>query len=117
MINFTFKGHKINIRNDDWKKLKERLNPDNAKRDRYGDFSINIKCPFCPPDSFSGCVGCPFEKMERFGCDTILNSFFKKRYFNTGYKTKISWLKKDNSQARRQLKAILRRMEKIEASQ
>ena len=113
MINFTFKGHKISIRNDDWKKLKERFNPENAEyikdENRY---AIKIRCDICYRSScFSDC---PLNKV-RCGED-IIYSFLRRKILGLDILC-ISWKKEVNSQARRQLKVILRRMEKIEASQ
>ena len=116
MINFTFKGHKISIRNDDWKKLKERFNPDNVEK-RLSYFIINKKCSLCEryhPNS--NCRECPFGVLGRIGCSNLLRSILRKFYFDNG-QDYIEWNAEDDAQARRQLKAILRRMEKIEASQ
>lgn len=119
MIVFTFKGHKISIRNDDWKKLKKRFNVENAKFDtKYADtiYGINVPCPFC--DRFEGaCTSCPVVR-EKTGisCRKLPVSFFKKSPLSMGWSS-ITWHKDFNSKARCQLKAILRRMEKIEASQ
>ena len=115
MIHFTFRGHKISIRNDDWRKLKERFNAENAERDAYGDYAIKIPCPLCL--RYENCVGCPLENINNNGCATILYSIFGRRKFNAGDRDRIWWFGDDNAQARRQLKAILRRMEKIEQSQ
>lgn len=115
MINFTFRGHKISIRNDDWRKLKERFNVENAERDGDEDYVVRISCSLCL--RYKYCMGCPLNEIGRRGCLSIFNYIFRIRYFSSGEKYRISWLKIDNAKARRQLKAILRRMEKIEASQ
>lgn len=121
MITFTHKGHKVSIRNDDWKSLKRRFKPDNAKKAISGDYLIDIPCSLCErhynPDLC--CQKCPLDKISgfaSFGCTILINSILRKKTFRLGFND-IEWDKIDNSKARRQLKAIIRRMEKIEQNQ
>ena len=122
MINFTFKGHKISIRNDDWRKLKERFNVERAEKDMSG-YRIRKLCSICKRyylrDASDSCENCPFHEIPHSLCEpcmVILNSLFVVNKFESTINY-IRWIKCDNRQARRQLKAILRRMEKVEASQ
>jgi len=118
MINFTFKGHKISIRNDDWRRLKERFNAENANCCSHLYCEIKIKCPLCERFK-AGCNLCPLgmKNIDMY-CGDFMDSFFKFReqIFDT-LPTCVYWEKENDRQARRQLKAILRRMEKIEAEQ
>ena len=119
MITFTHKGCKASIRNDDWKKLKERFNPDNARK--VGDFwSMDLPCSLCMRyKDDNKCTRCPLSCMEdefRRGCGSLVKSLFPAlavELFEDGLK----WSLKDNRKAHRQLKAIIRRMEKIEQNQ
>ena len=121
MINFEFKGHKISICNDDWRRLKERFDVKNAEQDEFNNWSIQIPCSLCKRyrKRFGNCGKCPLDEIRgEFlgGCANLLNSILKKEY--AGFSVnEISWFPEENRQARRQLKAILRRMEKIEAEQ
>jgi len=119
MINFTFRGHKISIRNDDWRKLKERFDPENAKEENQR-FLIKKGCPLCKKyrRNFS-CEKCPLDKFSielKTGCGVLINSIIPTDII-IFFESYIEWNKRNNAQARRQLKAILRRMEKIEAEQ
>lgn len=120
MITFTFKGHKISIRNDDWQKLKDRFNPDNAKKKDDGDYVIDIPCSLCERHRFGpNCGRCPLSKIIEegdFGCTNLMNSVLRKKVFRLSFND-IDWDRKKNSRARRQLRAILHRMDKIEQNQ
>ena len=121
MITFTHKGHKVSIRNDDWGKLRRRFNPDKAKKNRNGDYVIDIPCSLCEKHYSvkSACRECPLDKIGgfgSFGCTNLINSILRRKAFKLGFDD-INWDRKENSQARRQLRAILRRMDKIEQNQ
>jgi len=121
MIKFTFKGYDIAIRNDDWKKLKKRFNPDNAKCNADGNFAIDIICSLCERyrKNTVYCTKCPLDKIayvEIFGCGEIMASIWRREYLEVS-QDYIWWDKRNNKQARRQLRALLRRMEKIEQNQ
>jgi len=122
MIQFNFKGHEIRIRNSDWRKLKERFNPDNAEWNGKV-YEIGIPCWLCVRYKdelkiFNRCRKCPLSILDEnsHACIYLMKKLFKKQYL-IFYEDRINWKRKNNPQARRQLKAILRRMGEIEASQ
>lgn len=122
MINFTFKGHKISIRNDDWAEMKERFNIDNVGWNGE-EYEIDIPCGLCfRCQSNFNCEKCPLfvlcdEGESGYGCVNLLYKLLKQNVCLIFYKNKIKWVRQNNQKARHQLKILLRRMEKIEASQ
>ena len=120
MITFKKFGKTVKIRNDDWKKLKERFDAANAKWDYImGDYRISEVCSLCEryKTLFGACGSCPFVK---FGSDTGCMDFFKKVFksmrFTVG-SLAVHWPKQQNKLARKQLGQLQKMMGKIEASQ
>lgn len=115
MITFKKFGKTVKIRNDDWKKLKERFDADRAKWVEYRDgYFISVACSLCKRYQ---CGNCPFNKFaDNYGCTEFLDTLFKPRRFKVGGIT-VSWFKQQNKLARKQLGQILKMMDKIEKSQ
>ncbi len=118
MIVFKRYGHTFRIRNDDWKGLRTRFNPDNARL--IGSlWSIEKKCLLCKKyrrvdGSVINCGECPFAVIERFGCLTFLDKIIKRKYFNAHAQEDVWWKKKYNKKARQQLWRLQKKMDKIE---
>lgn len=115
MITFEKFGKTIKIRNDDWKKLRERFDATKAKWDG-GHYEILMSCPVC--DRYM-CPDCPFHVFvieDELGCINFIEKLFKPMHFTPGNE-EISWSKNENKLARKQLGQLLKMMDKIEASQ
>ena len=119
MITFKKFGKTVKIRNDDWRKLRERLD---VKKANWGKFPlgyrIEMDCPLC---SRYTCPECPFyvfKVMNSGGvaCVEFLKKIFKPLYINPGTYW-VGWSRQKNRLARQQLEQIQRMMDKIEASQ
>ena len=122
MITFEMFGHKLKIRNDDWKKLRNRFDPDNARFCIYNDkYWIDVYCSLCQRyKDCNICGKCPFEILEKndatlgaFGCFVFFDKLFKKRVFVPS-EGSVSWSKHDDREARRQLNRMQKIMDKIE---
>jgi len=115
MIAFKEFGKTVKIRNDDWKKMRERFDVDKAWWDG-GYYKISTSCPVC--DRYV-CPNCPFHVFvtkDELGCINFLEKLLKPMHFGAGNE-EISWSKSKNKLARKQLGQILKMMDKIEASQ
>jgi len=118
MIKFEKFGKTIEIRNDDWEKLKERFNLENAEWDSLGEnYLITGDCPLCIRYD---CETCPFSVFlpdkEELSCVEFLRELCKPMYFDPGHH-RITWSRQANKLARKQLGQLLKMMDKIEASQ
>lgn len=120
MITFKKFGKTIKIRNDDWKKLKERFDANNAKWDRMmEDYRIAEACSLCNRHKtlFGNCGSCPFVVFDSdSGCLDFFKKLFKLMKFKIGSEN-VNWSKRSNKLAREQLGQLLKMMDKIEASQ
>lgn len=119
MITFKKFGKTIKIRNNDWKKLKERFDARKAYWDGE-QYLILTSCPLCDR-YFTRCAECPFWAFKQYGvgsvaCVDFLEKLFKRMYLNPGTDG-LSWSRHANKLARKQLGQILKMMDKIEASQ
>ncbi|GAG24196.1 unnamed protein product [marine sediment metagenome] len=79
MIVFERFGHTFKVRNDDWKNIRRRFNPDNAKvDDDLKLYYISVKCSLCKRYRFIFICReeCPFEKLD--GKDAGCTNFIKK---------------------------------------
>jgi len=117
MIIFKKFGKTIKIRNDDWRKLRERFNPKNAVLNVDScEYEIKRKCPLCSRYAF--CDGCPFDEFGEYGCISFLERIFpNEEDFDTSDRTKIGWWQNCNKEATKQLTKIQKMMDKIEESQ
>lgn len=121
MITFEKFGKTIKIRNDDWKKLKKRYDTEKAEWfDAYSVYEIKETCPLCET-YHSLCSSCPFgefdeENDDHSPCVIFMLKLFKEIHFQAGIE-EITWSKRQNKLARKQLGQILKMMDKIEASQ
>jgi len=119
MIKFEKFGKTVKIRNDDWKKLRERLDVKKAGWNKFHDaYRIEADCPLC---SRYTCPSCPFYVFKVGGkgvvaCVQFLRKLLKPMYINPGSYW-IAWSKRINKLARKQLGQLLKMMDKIEASQ
>lgn len=119
MITFKRYGKKLKIRNDDWKKLRKRFNPDNAVLDNdLDEYYINVSCSLC--DRYQGnlCIECPFDVFSRtmgilYGCSIFFGRLFREQQFSTG-SDDVSWEIRDDKKTRRQLKRLNEIMDEIE---
>ena len=119
MITFKKFGETVRIRNDDWKKLRERFDAGKAKWDEFWKrYRINVSCSVC---NKYNCPRCPFyvfkfEDTTIPGCTQLLGKLFKPLYFKPD-RHAVCWSRQANKLARKQLGQILKMMDKIEASQ
>ncbi|GAH20404.1 unnamed protein product [marine sediment metagenome] len=114
MIVFERFGHTFRIRNNDWKKLRERFNPKNAVEYGYKSVEIEIPCSLCMLyDSGRDCHGCPFSSFGHNGCLDFLRKLFREPKFQTG-RERLVWNIANNSLVRRQLNRMQKIMDKIE---
>ncbi len=120
MIIFKRYGHTFKIKNDDWKKLRMRFDPENARLEsEFGKYYINLFCSLCSRYKRNHCIKCPFEVLEkghpcpRFGCSVFFDKLLRFKYFSfwTGY---VSWEAEVDKEARKQLKRMQKIMDKIE---
>ena len=120
MIVFEKFGYTFKIRNDDWKKLRKRFNPDNAiLYDDLDRYYINANCILCDRYRNNHCIKCPFDAFTLdittilYGCSIFFGKLFRKQQFSVGTEY-ISWEKEVDKEARRQLKRLNKIMDKIE---
>ena len=122
MITFKKFGKEVKISNADWKKLKARFSPHNAraKRDTY---VIEKECPLCTKynkHSMDRCEGCPFDVFGNnfdMGCVVFFEQLFPDMKFNTDNTQDIYWDKSQDLEAREQLYELEDMIAKIEVSQ
>lgn len=115
MVVFKKFGYTFRIRNDDWKQLRERFNPKNAVLVNGEGYEIRRYCPLC--SRYLKCKGCTFKKLKADifpGCMNFFSGLYYDKKFNTNQRSEISWDKKNNKQARRQLYRLQRMMDEIE---
>ena len=118
MIVFKKFGKTIKIRNDHWKKLRARFDPENAVLGDDGCYDIERDCPFCDMYLDVECSGCPFEPFGRTGCIDFIDMVFPKgQLFESGDCTLVWWEEYYDKKARRQLNRLQKMMDKIEAEQ
>lgn len=117
MITFKKFGKTVKIRNDDWRRLRERFNPKNAVYDgSEGRYKIRRKCSLC--SRYDKCDGCPLDQFGDDGCIFFFAKIFRDGInFEHGNVTRIAWDKEDDKKAKKQLNRLQRMMDKIEASQ
>lgn len=121
MITFEMYGEKLKIRNDDWKKLRKRLNPDNAVLDNeLGRYCINVSCSLCDRYQDNYCIKCPFNAFEPapgaallYGCSVFFGRLFREQRFSVGTSF-VSWKIWVDKKARKQLKRLNEIMGEIE---
>lgn len=115
MIVFKRYGHTFKIRNDDWKNLRERFNPENVVSQPGECFpdhwKIDIPCSFCCRYHHLGCERCPIQKFG--GCNKFFDKLFRKTKLKIGTSF-VRWEKSVDKKARRQLKRLNKIMDKIE---
>lgn len=118
MITFKKFGKTIKIRNNDWKKLRERFDVENVEwNSLVENYSIMGDCPLCIRYN---CETCPFSVFppdkEELSCMEFLIELCKPVYFDPGPHG-ISWSRQANKLARKQLGQLVKMMDKIGASQ
>ena len=118
MIIFVKFGETIKIRNDHWKRLRARFNPENAVLNEDDErYEIRRTCPFC--SAYYECKGCPLEEFDgKYGCFPFFEKVFKgDTEFDHDDITKIYWDEDFDKEARRELHKLQKMMDKIETSQ
>ncbi len=117
MLVFEKFGHIFKIRNDDWKNIRRRFNPDNAiyhKRARL--YLIDIKCSLCEkyryPRAGTCSKSCPFRKFEKskYGCTEFLCLILGGEFTFGLSIDSLAWY--SNVQTREQLKVLNNFMDK-----
>ena len=119
MIVFKKFGETIKIRNDHWKRLRARYNPENATLNtKKGYYEIKRMCPFCNVYN-DECDGCPFEEFGgEYGCLEFFERLFRGgTRFDHGLIDIVTWDEYEDKEARKQLNRLQAMMDKIEASQ
>ena len=117
MIIFKKFGETIRIRNDDWKMLKKRFDPDIAFwSSQENEYEIVVDCPLCDRYVCNFCPLGEFETDDEVSCMVFLKKIFKPMYFDAG-EERLCWSRDKNKKARKQLAHMQRMMDKIEASQ
>ena len=120
MITFEKFGKTIKIRNNDWKKLRERFDANKADWNfLMKDYRIFTACSLCNryKTRFNSCGSCPFTAFNSdTGCIDFFKKLFKPCMFKVGFRS-VNWPKRQNKLARKQLGELQKMMDKIEASQ
>ena len=118
MITFKKFGKTIKIRNDDWEKLKERLDVKKAEWNKFHNvYRIEADCPLCSRHMCPNCTFYAFKAEDGIvGCVQFLRKLLKPMYINPGSYW-MAWSRQGNKLARKQLGQLLKMMDKIEASQ
>lgn len=118
MITFEMNGKKVKLKNVEWRNTRNRFNLEKAEYDKEDrEYCIDVPCNICGKYNQDCCL-CPLGVfIEQFGdespCTHFLFSLFKKGKFGvTEYV--VWWHKKNDKQARRQIKRVNEMMDKIE---
>lgn len=122
MIIFKRLGYTIKLSNLDWHSIRERFDLGKAKLDNEGEhYVIKTPCFMCKKyHKPNDCGDCPIYKVlgEEFGrgsCTDLVESFFpdKEPDFNLE-SSEVWWSIFCDKEARRELKALNKIMDKIE---
>lgn len=120
MIKFVIKDHLLKLTNAEWANLKKRFNPENVVLVGRHNYEIKIPCRLCARyQTKKGlCSACPFYVLSSKdnACLDLIGTMFPAQAFHVNVKH-IRWSSSDNYTARRQLRALQRRMREIEKLQ